>query len=386
MVSVKLEDDVNLSSFQIARIVWLICFPLLVSSALSIWIILNLISASENKQSQVIGEAIAAQLAASVSEYLVSEDRLSLTVLLSDLVQEGVFSKATIYGADDGLVATAGDHESANSQVYTAEIPYQDSIAGYVRITLSEDRLFTDNSRTLFWIVLLNLMLLLGTGFYARRIAHRMTQPIHEPARSQSGDSAIESKAKEPGFSLPIIKASSRFDRKVAAVEDDFTDFTVLALKLRPARVIEELRISIKQVISLYKGRIESFDDDEISVLFTKEDDHCFQSICTALVIQSLAREFDFADYKAGVVCGSERTEVQQVRKKASYFASVAQNELLVSDSVYLFNEIAELVKISEFHGAMSPDSQLYRIEGLIDTHQRLIDSQARQLTGNEAL
>jgi uncharacterized membrane protein affecting hemolysin expression len=357
----------------------------MVSEALSIWIILNLISESESRQSQVIGKAIAAQLAASVSEYLVSEDRLSLTVLLSDLVQEGIFSKATIYGADDRLVATAGEHESEHSHVYTAEIPYQDSIAGYVRITLSEDRLFTDYSKTLFWLVLLNLILLLGTGFYAKRIANRMTHPIHESARSQNRDSTTETKGREPGFSLPIIKASSRFDRKVVPVEDNFTEFTVLALKLRPARLIEELRTNIKQVISLYKGQIESFDDDEITVLFTKQDDHCFQSICTALVIQSLAREFDFADYKAGVVCGSERTEVQQVRKKASYFASVAQNELLVSDSVYLFKEISELVKISEFHGAMSPDSQLYRIEGLIDTHQRLIDSQARQLTGNEA-
>jgi uncharacterized membrane protein affecting hemolysin expression len=385
MVSDKPEEDVNLSSLQIARIVWLICLPLLASSALSIWIILNLISESESRQSQVIGKAIAAQLAASVSEYLVSEDRLSLTVLLSDLVQEGIFSKATIYGADDRLVATAGEHESEHSHVYTAEIPYQDSIAGYVRITLSEDRLFTDYSKTLFWLVLLNLILLLGTGFYAKRIANRMTHPIHESASSQNRDSTTETKGREPGFSLPIIKASSRFDRKVVPVEDNFTEFTVLALKLRPARLIEELRTNIKQVISLYKGQIESFDDDEITVLFTKQDDHCFQSICTALVIQSLAREFDFADYKAGVVCGSERTEVQQVRKKASYFASVAQNELLVSDSVYLFKEISELVKISEFHGAMSPDSQLYRIEGLIDTHQRLIDSQARQLTGNEA-
>jgi hypothetical protein len=78
--------------------------------------------------------------------------------------------------------------------------------------------------------------------------------------------------------------------------------------------------------------------------------------------------------------CGTAKDDVKQARKKASYYASVARNELLVSRAVYLHEHINGRTKISEFHSAMAPDSLLYRIHGLKDSHQRLIESQARQL------
>jgi Ca2+-transporting ATPase len=152
-----------------------------------------LLGETERKQGQLIGMAIASQLASGVSEYLISEDRLSLAVLLSDLVQKGVFESAAIYGADNSLVAMAGDPTDFLSQVYTVEIPYQDSIAGYVRITLSEERLFPDNSESIFWILLLNLMLFLGTGLYASRIAPLLVRPILSDNQRKAEESAVGS-------------------------------------------------------------------------------------------------------------------------------------------------------------------------------------------------
>lgn len=354
--------------------------PLLVSCILSTYLITNLISENQQQQSQLIGNAIAKQLGASVSEYMLAEDRLSLTVLLNDLVNEGVFSSATIYGADNRLVAAAGNAVRSVDVVFTAEIPYQDSVAGYVHISVATDKLFTDSLSTILIIVAANLALILITGFYAVKIAAHLNQ-TKSAAAEDAGSETIrfDRVKKERSFNLPIISAPSRPDRKSEPIE--FDDFSMLVLKIRPIRILDDLRTVIRKAVSLYKGRIESFDDEEITVLFTHETDHCFQAACTALVIQSLTKEIKYGECKAGMDCGSKMDEIRQVRKQASYYASVAANELLVSEAVYLQENIYGKVEIAEFHSSMAPDSQLYKISGLLDFHQNLIESQARQLT-----
>jgi uncharacterized membrane protein affecting hemolysin expression len=371
----KPEDTEEDSSIPASRIIMLVTIPLLVSCVLSIYLISSLISENQQQQSQLIGNAIAKQLGASVSEYMLAEDRLSLTVLLNELVTKGVFSSATIYGADNRLVAAAGNATNSADSVFTAEIPYQDSVAGYVHISLATDKLFVDGLATIFMIVAVNLALILITGLYAVKVATRLTRQSPAPADDVIANGSVR---KERTFSLPIITAPSRPDHKSAPLE--FDDFSMLVLKIRPPRIIDELRTSIRKAVSLYKGRIESFDEEEITVLFTHETDHCFQAACTALVIQSLTREIKYGECKAGMACGSNKDEIRQVRKQASYYASVANNELLVSEAVYLRENIYRKVEIAEFHSSMAPDSQLYKISGLIDSHQNLIDSQARQL------
>lgn len=377
----KPEDNTNLSAIPASRIVLLVTLPLLVSCILSISLIANLISENQQKQSQLIGNAIAKQLGASVSEYLLAEDRLSLTVLLNELVDEGVFSSATIYGADNRLVAAAGNAANSVASVFTAEVTYQDSVAGYVHISLAADKLFVDTLSTILFVVGANLALILITGFFTVKVASKLSQfKTTDAEEGRSDTTPKDNVRKERTFSLPIIKVPSRPDRKSNPAPVEFDDFSMLVLKIRPTRIIDELRTSIRKVASLYKGRIESFDEEEITLLFTHETDHCFQAACTALVIQSLTREIKYGECKAGMDCGSKMEELRQVRKQASYYASVAANELLVSEAVYLHEKIYGKVEIEEFHSSMAPDSQLYRISGLIDSHQNLINSQARQL------
>ncbi len=371
----------NYSSLQRTKIALLMTTPLLASCILSIFLITSLVSDNQEQQSQLIGDAIAKQLSASVSEYMLAEDRLSLTVLLNELVDEGVFSSATIYGADNHLVAAAGKAVQNNDRVFTAEITYQDSVAGYVHISLAGDRLFLNNLSTILIVLGTNLALILLVGFYAFNIADKLTQADSEDTVEAGSESSTNDKSKKgSAFSLPIIKARSRPDRKSVPEITDFDDFSLLVLKIRPTRILEELRTGIKKAVSLYEGRIESFDEEEITVLFTHQTDHCFQAACAALVIQSLTREIKYGECKAGMDCGSTIEELSQARKHASYYASVADNELLVSESVYRDEAVNGKVEITTFHSSMAPDSHLYRISGLIDSHQRLINSQAHQL------
>jgi uncharacterized membrane protein affecting hemolysin expression len=375
----KPEDTAENSNIPALRVLLLVTAPLLVSCALSVYFIAGHISETQQQQSQLIGNAIAKQLGASVSEYMLAEDRLSLTVLLNELVTEGVFSSATIYGADNSLVAAAGNSVNSENAVFTAEIPYQDSVAGYVHISLATDRLFTDGWSTILIIGTANLLLILVAGFCAVKMASKLTSQHSTPEQASNRDDATNgSTRKERSFSLPIIKAPSRAEQKSQPLE--FDDFTMLVLRIRPPRIVDDLRSSIRKAASLHKGRIESFDDEEITILFTNETDHCFQAACTALVVRSLTNEIKYGECKAGMVCGSKKDEIRQIRKQASYYASVANNELLVSESVYLHEHIYGKAEIVEFHSSMAPDSQLYKISGLLDSHQNLIDSQARQL------
>ena len=177
------------------------------------------------------------------------------------------------------LVAAAGNAAHDIDVVFTAEIPYQDSVAGYVHISLATDKLFVDTLSTILIIVAANLVLILITGFYAVQITAKLSQ--QESAVAEAGSSETipnDSVRKERTFSLPIITAPSRPDRKSEPVK--FDDFSMLVLKIRPTRIIDELRTGIRKAISLHKGRIESFDDEEITVLFTHETDHCFQAAC----------------------------------------------------------------------------------------------------------
>lgn len=355
--------------------------PLLVSCILSISLIANLVSDTQQKQSQLIGNAIAKQLGASVSEYMLAEDRLSLTVLLNELVSEGVFNRATIYSADNRLVAAAGNAENSVESVFTAEITYQNSVAGYVHISLAADKLFADTLSTIIFVIIVNLILILITGFFAVKVASKISQYKLASAEEMRSDTTPEDNVKnQRTFSLPIIKAPSRPDRRIEPAPVDFDEFSMLVLKIRPTRIIDELRTGIRKATVLHKGRIESFDEEEITVLFTHDTEHCFQAACTALVIQSLTKDIKYGECKAGMDCGRKIDELRQVRKQASYYASVADNELLVSEAVYLHEKIYGKVEIEKFHSSMAPDSQLYRISGLIDSHQNLINAQARQL------
>jgi uncharacterized membrane protein affecting hemolysin expression len=373
------EDKEEDSPIPSSRVILLVTIPLLVSCVLSIYLLTNLISENQQRQSQLIGNAIATQLGASVSEYMLTEDRLSLTVLLNELVNDGVFSNASIYGADNRLVAAAGNAEHSIGSVFTAEITYQDSVAGYVHISLATDRLFVDSLSTILIIVAANLALILSASFYAIKIGAKLTPQESVKAIDGSNETIPDDRVeKDRTFSLPIINAPSRPDRKSEPV--DFDEFSMLVLKIRPTRIMDGLRTGIRKAISLYNGRIESFDDEEITILFTHETDHCFQAACAALVIHSLTKEIKYGECKAGMDCGSKDDEIRQVRKQASYYASVADNELLVSEAVYSQENIYGKVEIAEFHSAMAPDSLLYKISGLKDSHQNLIDSQARQL------
>ncbi|WP_204337535.1 hypothetical protein, partial [Klebsiella pneumoniae] len=86
-----------------------------------------------------LGQSLITQTAASATELLVSNDILSLNVLLNNLVKNPLVAHAAIYSVDQRILAEAGSRPKqsllgATEGLYSTPITFQEVIAGHLRI------------------------------------------------------------------------------------------------------------------------------------------------------------------------------------------------------------------------------------------------------------
>ncbi len=145
------------------------------------FVIYKEIDSSSRHQADNIGELLSEQTASAATDMLVTGDRLSLNVLLNQLIQNPYVSEANIYSIDNRRIARATSPNSTASdkrQVYSSPIHYQDVIAGYVHLYLNEE-LLSQKPRDALTIIFAISFLLLLTGlvflhFYSSMISDRL--------------------------------------------------------------------------------------------------------------------------------------------------------------------------------------------------------------------
>ncbi|WP_257297002.1 AhpA/YtjB family protein [Endozoicomonas sp. YOMI1] len=128
-------------------------------------VISNEIDSSSQHQADSIGQLLSEQTASAATDMLVTGDRLSLNVLLSQLVQNPYVAEASIYSIDNQRIAKAiakTADEGIRHPVYSSPIHYQDVIAGYARLSLNEDLLSQKPKEALLVIIAISLILLLA--------------------------------------------------------------------------------------------------------------------------------------------------------------------------------------------------------------------------------
>lgn len=94
-----------------------------------------------HEQADALGQALTTQTATSATELLVSNDILSLNVLLGNLVKNPLVAHAAIYSVDNRILAEAGQRPKNGllgeaEGLYEIKITFQDVIAGHLRISL----------------------------------------------------------------------------------------------------------------------------------------------------------------------------------------------------------------------------------------------------------
>ncbi len=94
-----------------------------------------------HEQADALGQSLTTQTATSATELLVSNDILSLNVLLGNLVKNPLVAHAAIYSVDNRILAEAGQRPKNSllgeaEGLYQTKITFQDVTAGQLRISL----------------------------------------------------------------------------------------------------------------------------------------------------------------------------------------------------------------------------------------------------------
>nr|WP_178117664.1 histidine kinase [Pseudomonas sp. R5(2019)] len=94
-----------------------------------------------HEQADALGQSLTTQTATSATELLVSNDILSLNVLLGNLVKNPLVAHAAIYSVDNRILAEAGQRPKNSllgetQGLYETRITFQDVTAGQLRLSL----------------------------------------------------------------------------------------------------------------------------------------------------------------------------------------------------------------------------------------------------------
>jgi uncharacterized membrane protein affecting hemolysin expression len=158
---------------------------LLVALALLIygWVIGMQFKHAMQQQADSIGQSLIEQTAASAREPIVSNDGLSLNVLLSNLVKNPLVAHAAIYSVDNRILAEAGSRPSKSmlgetEGLYSTPITFQEVIAGQLRISLDMQRFQQPMTISLQSMGILSLILLALTLSLSMRLGRHISTPL----------------------------------------------------------------------------------------------------------------------------------------------------------------------------------------------------------------
>ncbi|KAF1066496.1 MAG: hypothetical protein GAK45_01905 [Pseudomonas citronellolis] len=135
------------------------------------------------QQADALGQSLVTQTAASATELLVSNDILSLNVLLNNLTKNPLVVHAAIYSADGRTLAEAGTRPKPGlfgsaEGVYSTQITFQEVMAGQLRISLNMQQFEQPMTVSLQSMGLISLILLLLTLTLSLRLGRHISTPL----------------------------------------------------------------------------------------------------------------------------------------------------------------------------------------------------------------
>ena len=136
-----------------------------------------------HEQADALGQSLTTQTATSATELLVSNDILSLNVLLNNLTKNPLVAHAAIYSVDNRILAEAGQRPKNSllgetEGVYQTKITFQDVTAGHLRISLDMNQFEQPMTISLQSMGILSAILLALALALSLRLGRHITTPL----------------------------------------------------------------------------------------------------------------------------------------------------------------------------------------------------------------
>ena len=136
-----------------------------------------------HEQADALGQSLTIQTATSATELLVSNDILSLNVLLGNLVKNPLVAHAAIYSVDNRILAEAGQRPKNGllgeaEGLYQTKITFQDVTAGQLRISLDMSQFQQPMTISMQSMGILGAILLALALALSLRLGRHITTPL----------------------------------------------------------------------------------------------------------------------------------------------------------------------------------------------------------------
>ncbi|SEI83473.1 Uncharacterized membrane protein affecting hemolysin expression [Pseudomonas linyingensis] len=147
------------------------------------WVFNLQVKQAMQQQTEAVGESLKRQAVVSATELLAANDRLSLKVMLDNLVDNPLVAHVVIHGVDNRIIAEAGRRPQpglfdADAGVFSAPLAFQEVAAGQLQLTLDLPAFRQPLTVSLQNFGLLGLIVLVVTLFLSLREGSRLTTPL----------------------------------------------------------------------------------------------------------------------------------------------------------------------------------------------------------------
>ncbi|WP_252177835.1 hypothetical protein [Endozoicomonas sp. 4G] len=331
------------------------------------------LESTSRHQADSIGNLLSAQTASAATDMLVTGDRLSLNVLLGQLVQNPYVAKAAIYSIDNREIASSeSDQVDEKGETYSSPIHYQDVIAGYVRLQLDKGLLTKNPGDALTLIITISIILLVSglllLYFYASSVTsrlHLIERQLHSILQSPTNpvscrneilrlsgfvENQLTEKLMDSVEPEPVEEEKEEISAIISVRNKNMPRLRQLLAPHDLMHIIETQSEALKCAAQQYQGALSYTPDGSGYIRFSSLESASFamDALSCALLIQSLNRvvgEQNIASLEMGLgICVSDGMCDFPGAEHPSQSDSAASNALMLaslpgSEGIHMFRD-----------------------------------------------